>query len=110
MSWDCDEYNGPGHQALRDAHADFNRLFGDPRLTGVSRQCFVSKCRGLVFAWCNYSLVTRTEKPDERNWAKDDDPGRGSSCWWKSDEYTTYYWGVEGILNWEGPNLSIRHC
>jgi len=80
FDWRCDRSGGTGHAGLRAIHADFNRLFGNPRLTAASGQCYYAVCRGDVFGFCNRAGVTRTEASDHRNWAVDTNPGGASGC------------------------------
>lgn len=57
--WTCGRpTGGGGHQALRNVHAGFNRMFGGPRLTMAAGQCYVSSCGGHFFAVCNTSGIT----------------------------------------------------
>ncbi|KAH7108690.1 hypothetical protein B0J11DRAFT_449546, partial [Dendryphion nanum] len=79
QEWVCGRTGG-SHAALKQAHADFNKLFGARRLTAAGNQCYYSMCKSYVFGFCNTSSRTRTEKSNHRNNAKDESPGRGSSC------------------------------
>ncbi|KAH6665290.1 hypothetical protein F5X68DRAFT_195278 [Plectosphaerella plurivora] len=109
--WTCGRpTGGGGHQALRNVHAGFNRMFGGPRLTMASGQCYVSSCGGHFFAVCNTSGITRTEHANHRNLAKDSNPGPGGSCrylrW--SETYIHYYYGAgSGSF---GGNVDRRNC
>ncbi|KAK0672644.1 hypothetical protein QBC41DRAFT_379403 [Cercophora samala] len=108
--WECQLLNGPGHAALRADHADFNRKFGDARLTAVAGQCYVGRCRGRDFAWCNISAGTRTEYANQRNVVADTDPGNRKDCIYNNnaDMYTGYYWGTSGAIDFTGAD--IRRC
>ncbi|KAH7353397.1 hypothetical protein B0T11DRAFT_300546 [Plectosphaerella cucumerina] len=109
--WTCGRpTGGGGHQALRNVHAGFNRVFGNPRLTMARGQCYVTSCGGHFFAVCNTSGVTRTEHSNHRNLAKDSNPGPGGSCrylvW--DETYIHYYFGAgSGVF---GGNVDRRNC
>lgn len=57
--WTCAYTSGGGgHNALRNVHAGFNRVFGGPRLTAAAGQCYIATCYGHYFAWCNTAGYT----------------------------------------------------
>ncbi|KAL4876512.1 hypothetical protein BJY04DRAFT_222993 [Aspergillus karnatakaensis] len=111
--WNCVTGGGPGHNGLRQIHSDFNRLWGNPRLTIGSGQCLAATCRGLTFGVCNDASYTQTEVSNHRNIAKDTDPGNGGSCAMNVDRvyhaYLKYVFAREDQLYWR-PNTMNRRC
>ncbi|KAK3321978.1 hypothetical protein B0H66DRAFT_619281 [Apodospora peruviana] len=90
--WNCQFVGGgAGHAALKADHETFNRLFGGPRLTARSGQCYVSICNRRALAWCNTSGTTRTEYANERNVMADADPLTRNNCTWDDGGFWTGY-------------------
>ncbi|KAK4649306.1 uncharacterized protein QC761_117675 [Podospora bellae-mahoneyi] len=108
--WTCQFFfDGPGHDALRADHAAFNRLFGSPRLTARGGQCYVGRCNGRDFAWCNIASNTRSEYSNQRNLVADTNPYSGINCVYDyMPAYEYYWWGWEGALRFD--NSDIRRC
>jgi hypothetical protein len=101
-NWDCQSVGKgrPSNQKLKDAAWDFDRLFGKNLLTARSNQCYVSKCRGHYFAFCNTAGVTRKEKNGHRGQVKDKGlpRGQGDNCnisvgHWITDSNNVYHFG-----------------
>ncbi|KAK2751077.1 hypothetical protein FQN57_000152 [Myotisia sp. PD_48] len=112
--WDCARSGGPGHSGLRQIHRDFNRLFGEARLTAVSGQKYCAVCSGLVFCWGNNHGVTVTEDANHRNIAAGTDPGSGSSCGLHVNPrgpgaFKHYIFARERDISFGGHN-TIRRC
>ncbi|KAF6790340.1 hypothetical protein CSOJ01_14590 [Colletotrichum sojae] len=104
--------NGGGHQALRNIHAGFNRMFGNPRLTAASGQCYMTSCGGHYFAWCNDASVTATEISNARNRARDSNPGNGSNCRYRSynELYKSYFYGTGDGSRLYARIMTRRNC
>ncbi|PGH16215.1 hypothetical protein GX50_09004, partial [[Emmonsia] crescens] len=95
--WDCfRSTGGGGHATLKKLHAQFNKLFGEPRLKMAHGQCYVAACYGHYFEVCNNAAVTRTEISGHRNVAKNANPESGEVCTIRvnpGDKDLEYYYG-----------------
>ncbi|KAL4874281.1 hypothetical protein BJY04DRAFT_204117 [Aspergillus karnatakaensis] len=112
-AWDCTAGGGPGHSGLRQIHRDFNRLFGEARLTARPRQCYFAVCSGLIFGYCNRHGVTTTEVANHRNIVAGQDPGTGANCGTVAESnrpYHLYIYGTTSSLSLGGSNNVIRRC
>lgn len=112
--WRCDGHSGVKdnqHAALRQVHKDFNKLFGEPRLTTAHLQSYVGTCRGYTFALNNRSCCTRKEVANARNLAAARDPGRYTLCVTSHfDDVAQQYYFLKGNpLRWDYL-ASRRYC
>ncbi|KAF9881691.1 hypothetical protein CkaCkLH20_00837 [Colletotrichum karsti] len=118
--WTCLRTGGAetSRQDLRATHAVFNRLYGRPRLTGDPNECFVARCDGFHFSWCNLGNGRRREDVAARDVvAGEMDPGSGVMCLAAVggegfDADLFYFWGREEsvrIPNYGG-GRTVRSC
>lgn len=116
-NWSCRRFGKSSHAELRLMHEVFNHLYGASGLEGTWNQCYVAKCKGFFFAWCQMSVDSFCESAEARHMVVDRDPGRGTSCLAAVNregfsEYHRYFWGHESAAKPPdyGGRQDVREC
>ncbi|KLJ07107.1 hypothetical protein EMPG_17401 [Blastomyces silverae] len=110
--WKCIEGEFRDHNGLREIHSQFNKLFGEKRLTVAPGQCYVAECNETRFALCNSFTKTLKEISGDRNVAKNTNPKDGSYCrMYLTDVALVYFYGRTNDPIWgDQDKISTRRC
>ncbi|KAK1656426.1 hypothetical protein BDP81DRAFT_389201 [Colletotrichum phormii] len=103
---------GKGAKGLREAHAFFNEVWGQPRLRIQHQSKYVAVCNGYIFGIANDGHTGWFEASGDRDLAALADPGTASECKWysRAHDLEHYYFFSRDGLHVLDTRAYIRRC